>query len=360
VPTKVTVVEHGLIDQIVPRISLFANTQNVVQMADFSANEPFHIEFERLANTIWCPGERGRWFYERARGQYQVARSRAATPAQLRRFNEQTPAHRKLTKTDLSRYLQSWSQEPQAVSAGAQKNFVKFMRDLRQQRGKDWLPDESFFKEAVAKAILFKAVERLIRRMHLPSYRAQVAAYVVSALSRRVAGRMDLGRIWNLQAISDELEALLSSWVQPVSDCIHQTAGRLNVGEWCKKDGCWEAVAQLDLELPATLPPELLGTAHPGAARSQQTMTPAAYDEIAECKKLGGEAWFAIHAWGQKSGLLADWQVGIAHTLSGYAAGGWRKDPSPKQARHGARIIAIAREHGVQLAEVPKTTTAAE
>lgn len=29
-------------DEIVPKISAFANTQNKIQMADFSANDPFH------------------------------------------------------------------------------------------------------------------------------------------------------------------------------------------------------------------------------------------------------------------------------------------------------------------------------
>src|SRR5207248_1109135 len=70
VPAKITIVSRDLVDRMVPLISLYANTQNVVEMADFSANESFHVEFERRANTIWCPGERGRWFYERARGQY--------------------------------------------------------------------------------------------------------------------------------------------------------------------------------------------------------------------------------------------------------------------------------------------------
>ena len=47
VPAKITVVSRDLVDRMVPLISLYANTQNVIQIADFSANEPFHVEFER-------------------------------------------------------------------------------------------------------------------------------------------------------------------------------------------------------------------------------------------------------------------------------------------------------------------------
>lgn len=40
-------------DEIVPRISTFANTQNKIQVADFSANDPFHRRIEELSRTIW-------------------------------------------------------------------------------------------------------------------------------------------------------------------------------------------------------------------------------------------------------------------------------------------------------------------
>jgi hypothetical protein len=61
---------------------------------------------------------------------------------------------------------------------------------------------------------------------------------------------------------------------------------------------------------------------------------------------LSAEAWFALHLWGRRSGHLADWQAGIAHTLSSYASTGWQKVPTIKQARHGIRIIEIAKENG--------------
>lgn len=61
-------------DEIVPRISTFANTQNKIQVVDFSANDPFHRRIEELSRTIWAPAQGGikprNWFYERARGQY--------------------------------------------------------------------------------------------------------------------------------------------------------------------------------------------------------------------------------------------------------------------------------------------------
>ncbi len=82
VQAKLTVIRPELTDELAPRIAEFANTQNPIQMADFSANDPFHIEIERLSNVVWMPDQQGRWFYERARGQYFVALSNEVAPKQ--------------------------------------------------------------------------------------------------------------------------------------------------------------------------------------------------------------------------------------------------------------------------------------
>ena len=55
---------------------------------------------------------------------------------------------------------------------------------------------------------------------------------------------------------------------------------------------------------------------------------------------------FRIHEWGKRTGMLKDWEAGIAHTRSAYAASGWDRGPSPKQAMHGARIFRMAERDG--------------
>jgi len=53
--------------------------------------------------------------------------------------------------------------------------------------------------------------------------------------------------------------------------------------------------------------------------------------------------WLDIHKWGLSNGNLKEFECGIAHTLVAYAAGGWWKVPSRKQARYAAEIIKKAR-----------------
>lgn len=350
VAAKITRLPVESVERMVPQISRFANTQNVIQEADFSSNEPFHIVMERLSKTVWNPGERSRWFYERSRGQYRTAMNLEATTAvRLREFRERTPASQRFSKTDLARAANSWNRLPHVVSAGAQKNFLAFMKALRDSRGSSWEPDEPFFRDIIAQVILLATAQRIARQEGFPAYRANIACYLVAYLSHRTGGRLRLEEIWKKQGVSPELERLLRTWSHAVNRQIQESAAGRNITEWCKKEQCWVGTRNLDLPLPESLPPEW----GPNAAVADEATaegTPLSTDEhaaVAQCMKLSAEEWFGLHLWGRRSGHLADWQAGIAHTLSSYAGGGWQKVPTPRQALHAIRILEIARNHGL-------------
>jgi hypothetical protein len=257
VPAKITLIEPAVHEEIVAQVSRCANTQNVIQIADFSANEPFHVELERLSLRTWCPGQQGRWFYERARGQYQVAKARlATTPAQIRRFNEQTPQGRKFTKTDLARYEQAWLLRPHVISLGAQKNFDHFMQDLRVRVGKTWTPDEAYYRDLIAKAIVYRIADSVVRLERFPAYRANIVAYLMAYLWYR-SSHINLDWVWRQQNISDNLKELLRRWSHDINAEILRSAAGRNVTEWCKKEQCWNHIYGLSLELPDILPVEM-------------------------------------------------------------------------------------------------------
>ena len=80
VAAKLIEIEAGDVhDELVRNVSRYANSQNRISEADFSANDPFHVRIEELSRTTWAPALEGtqrqtKWFYERARGQYQDAK----------------------------------------------------------------------------------------------------------------------------------------------------------------------------------------------------------------------------------------------------------------------------------------------
>lgn len=353
VPAKISLIDASLIDEMIPAISLYANSQNNIQMADFSANDPYHVQMSRLSSEVWCPGEQGRWFYERTRGEYDVEKSRTArTPAQVTRFNEKIPRQRKFDKPELAKFILSWDQKPDKVSLGGQKCFAWFMQDLSETHGKGWQPDETYYRRAIAKAILYKQAIGITRKEAFPAYRAQVATYLVAYLSHRTGRQVDLDGIWKRQELSAELVGLMRGWAYETRDAIVATSNGRNVTEWCKRVECWKAIRGLDLVLPSTLPPEIGGmleddgSGRKGGKSPDPSLTPAELDAMHRCQAVSAKDWIAVSQWGSETGTLQKWQCGIAATLSGYAAGDWAKAPSTKQAKHGVEILRLAEGEG--------------
>jgi hypothetical protein len=71
VQMKLSVVDAAQIDEIVPKISRYANTQNRISEADFFSGHPFHVEMEKISRRLSTPQKPGalssdKWFYERA------------------------------------------------------------------------------------------------------------------------------------------------------------------------------------------------------------------------------------------------------------------------------------------------------
>lgn len=356
VQVKLTVPKDpGAVDLFVPLISKYANSQNKVNTADFSANHPYHIALEEASRRLWAPSPSGsesqtHWYYERARGSYLDDKAREGTPARIRAFEAQSPLRQKFTKTDLAKYENSWDQFPHLVCLGAEKNFLKFT--TVRTEGTFPTVDEDYFHRLIAKAILFKAAERLVGAQHFGGYRAQIVAYTIAWLSHHTAQRIDLLEIWRQQQLSPTLgEAIVAVAAYANSHITNPPATRRNPGEWCKREECWEAFRQVEIALPAQLGAELVSVArHPlppsSTLSAQAGIEPNAAEsaQIDLIAKISAETWFRLSKWAKETDNLAPWQRGLAFSL-GRLAGSGRK-PSFKQAVQGAKIITDATRKG--------------
>lgn len=357
VPVKIIKVGGADLSEMVSSISRAANRQNNIQLADFSSNDPFHQELESLANNTWLEDGRGRWFYERARGSYLAAEQKASyRKTDQKIFRTQTPKQRRLSKLDVARYVTAWDGLPYRVCLGGQKNFQHFMQAM-----KDNPPpaiDAEWFKRLIALAALYRAIEKKIRSMKLPAYRSQIAAYLVAGLGYRTGGRIDFKRIWSQQAISPELEQLIEQWTPVMDAAMRKSAGQRNPSEWYKKEDCWKEIKQQLPALTEPLPPEL-SYADGGGAQSIApvgTHSAADYERIEQVMKLDGATLLEVAEKGQQAGLV-HWKVaGICRTLAGYAAGGWRRKPSAKQAKPALEAIGAVVEAGIVAPDLEQST----
>ena len=341
--------DEDLAQELVPNISKFANTQNKVNAADLSANDPLHIRIEQLSETVWAPKEQFRWFYERARGQYQVARSKLVSqPAKKKRFDTETPTKQKFTKTDMAKYLNAWNQVPHTVSAGAQKNFTALMKQISASKAPEI--DDAWYRDLIAKAIIFKSAESIARTEKLPAYRANAVAYTVALVAYRTQGRIDLDRVWQEQAVSAPFEGLLREWLVHVHAELRKSAGSRNVTEWCKREDCWRHIQTMDLEFTSDFATELaaaqpLPTVGSKKGKAGAQLTEEDRENIARVMMVPADRWLQIHSEGVKRGLLNHIMAGITHTILGYASAGWKNVPSAKQAKQGVKIIELLAEY---------------
>jgi hypothetical protein len=243
VPAKIIILksaDSGQEEALISDISKYANSQNSVKVSDLSANKAFHVALEKLALSSYCPNGVSRWFYERAAGSYNVMLAReGTTSAKIRQIKDAVPSSRKITKTDLAKYINAWDQKPYFVSLGSQKNFEKFMETISAE-GQE-LPDIYFYKRTIAKAILFKSVQRIVRPM-FKAFQANITVYTVSLISHKLGEKIDLDRIWQEQDVSAQIKNQIQIWASEVEKVLSKSSDGRMISEWSKKPECWSAV----------------------------------------------------------------------------------------------------------------------
>ena len=311
VPAKlIEIGAENFYDEFVKDISRYANSQNRISEADFSSNHPFHVQIEELSRTIWAPAVEGnqrqtKWFYERARGQYQVARSAAPTPGKRRAFLVEYPTRQRFTKTDLAKFENTWDQLPHIVSKGAQKNFADYM--IRAGSRTQLPVDREFFERLVAKAILFRNAERIIQQQKFGGYRANLVTYTLALISHATGQRIDLQKIWNQQSLSDAIERAITEVSHGVHAVITDPPGGRNITEWCKSESCWKRVRDIASKYEfARLAQDVLRSDQARSERKKQatSLDPDYVNNLRRIVEVNFERWFMLVRWASETGSL--------------------------------------------------------
>lgn len=346
---KLTVVPESRIDELVPQISKFANTQNRIQEADFHANHPWHVELEKLSRNMWTApsveATRGtRWFFERSRGQYADELAAAKTPAGRKKFRVENPSRQKFVKTDLAKFILSWEQEPSAVCRGAQKCFLDLMNRFgRQQRP---LPTQQEFKKIVAMAILFRTAERLYGALGHQGYRAQVVTHAVAKLSFAIGQLLPWEDIWNSQSLPSNFESALKRCLIAVRDLVIEPPSGGNVTEWTKKPECWSRVRALSVALD-----EFDLAVGDGSPPTDGAAPEPTSDLVKAVMAVPAAPWFEVSTWAKQTNSLLPWQRSLSFSLGKLAS--TRRTPSVKQAIQGRILLLKACSLGFSHVELP-------
>ncbi|MBD1362999.1 AIPR family protein [Mucilaginibacter sp. ZT4R22] len=249
VQIKITCVNNARqMDQIVSKISKYANSQNKVSEIDLTSNQPFQIKLEELSRTTWAnPAGNGnqqtRWFYERVKGQYKEELNKEHTTTRKNAFKLKNPSWQVLRKEEFAKYRNSWKLLPYWVARGSQKNYLHFV-----WQEKDTEPSRQYFKDNVAVAIFFKAAESIYGKKpnSMGDLRYLVVPYTVAWINYHTEERLNLSKIWNAQRLSDSLWLLLKSVLLKINEFFQQKPEEFAlISEWGKREECWKALSSI-------------------------------------------------------------------------------------------------------------------
>ena len=357
VQMKMSIVEPDKVLEVVPKISQYANTQNRVTDADFSANHLFHIRMEGFSRRIFAPAQDGnvrdsKWFYERARGQYQDARG-SLTAQKRRQFDLTYPKSQVFSKTDLAKYENVWRGKPDTVSKGAQKNFADFATYMGSEwnNGRETHFNELYYRTAVAKAIIFREVERIVSQQiwYQGGYRANIVAYAIAKLGHEVSKRnkaINFEAVWRVQQLSPALRDALTMAAEVANDIIVKAPPNMrNVTEWAKQQACWNRVSEAPMSLPPQFESALLNPGEIVEAQREAVKDQRVLDGIeaqTAVVQAGPEFWIRVSEWGEQRQLVSP----DDRSFLGVAVSIPTRIPSEKQSLRLLEILSRLQEEG--------------
>lgn len=352
VPVKLTLIKETTNDsnELISKISEYANTQSKVNQSDLSSNEKFHIELEKLSSRICIPkivksDEYEKWFYERTKNQYELNKTRDKTGM----FAKEYPKDKKITKVDLAKCVMPWEQEPHTASLGGEKNFYLF--NTRVRANEDFIKiDEEYYKKCVALYILFKEIDKIVTKEAFGGYKANIDYYVLALISKMTDKKLNLLKIWEDQGVDNIFKAHITELSKLVYEKINETpANNTNVAMWCRNKQCWDNVRTNDYVLE--------GMEHyiveDETVLAPETTLIVSNDGVTfDLNNVSSAEWFAIAKWGKQTDVLLPKYRQMAFSTATYIAKG--KKLTAKQIGFAKKVLKDAYEKGFEYKEEDK------
>ncbi|MBR1941544.1 MAG: AIPR family protein [Bacteroidaceae bacterium] len=347
VPMKISVIkDEAKSNEIIPLISTYANSQTAVKKSDFSSNDEFLVALENFSRSEWVPNGNSKselkWYFERTRGQYLDELSLLhGQPEKM--FKKNYPKRNKLTKTDIAKFEMAWEQKPEIVSLGAEKNYLQYVKLIKNVRP---VVTSAYYKRLIAKGILYRSIDNIVKRQNLGGYKANMDCYLLSCISAKSKKSLDLDYIWEHQQIQPELEEVILNLIPLVWSHLtgagtgNQTA---NVSEWSKKLECWNSL-KVKLFNTGDIPANIQLSSE---EMLDETLTASQLDLINKAWDYSQNTWFELANWAKKNNVLSPLERRMAY---GYGVTKSRnKTFSFKQAQTALKMLEKAQGLGFEL-----------
>lgn len=336
VPMKISVIKNADNSyEIVKHISKYANTQNKINTADLSANDPIFVEIEKLSRYMLTPitidsNQQYYWFFDRISRQYEnLLTLNSKTKSRKKAFLLKYPKQCKFTKYELAKYYNSYYEleldgkiivGPHCVVDGNEVNFRAFRENVMPNLD----INNVFYEDLIAKAILFKEVDRRhgTKRSKTPpigDMKQVMVPYSIALLKIATNGCLNLEKIWKNQKISCELSEYMYNLMIKLNDFLKEKSTRSNIIEWGTKEDCWRFVKEY-FEIPSTdsikndiCSKEIIAQRYSNIDLSDSEMLMINSKLVSS---ISSDTWINIADWGKDSGCLSLSDQNVARNLS--------------------------------------------
>ena len=355
---------------IVSQISRYSNTQNKVNDADFSANNPSLVAIEKLSRYILSPvtstcNIQTYWFFERARGQYKTLRSREGfTKTQRMAFDKKYPKQQMFSKVELAKYINAYQEivgaynkiviGPNIVVRGNEKNYAKFINCN--------LPSENkinniYFEDTIAKAILFKTAEKRYGTRKndycIGELRQVAVPYTISLFNYLTDNKLNLYKIWKNQCLSIALSDVIYDLMKQINDFIIKNSPISHYIEWAKKDECWELIKNHKWNFNIEeIKNDLIDENNPPKRIISSNEINSEKEELHKeelLRNIPFSLWKKIGEWGKDAGFLDPTKQGWATDIAFIVK---NKRPFGNQdKRHAIFLFELVCKHNIELLE---------
>jgi hypothetical protein len=322
VPVKISVINNADNSyEIIKSISKFANTQNKINDADLSANDPVLVEIEKMSRYMLTPiagSTQHYWFFDRISRQYDnLLAQNSKSKSRKKAFELKYPKACKYTKYELAKFYNCYYElidngkiaiGPHCVVDGNEVNFRAFcdyvMPNLE--------VNQVFYEDLIAKAILFKDVDKRhgTKRSKTPpigDMKQVMVPYSIALLKIATNGCLDLEKIWKKQQVSEELSDYMYNLMVKLNQYLIDNTPRSNIIEWATKEDCWQKV-KTEFQIPDTtsIKDDIASKEAIDQRYADYTEFDTEYYDL--CKRLilaiETSTWDKIAEWGKDTGCL--------------------------------------------------------
>lgn len=280
-------------------IARYANSQTQIKESDLAANIDYMLKLDEISKSEWTPANSARkntqWFFERMRGQYDNAKGEPRTK-KAKDFINQHPKRQRFTKTDIAKWEMAWAIRPDIASKGGEQSFDFFHKT--QLKIDSIEVDKNYFHHLIAKAIIYQTIADICKQSGIKGYINIICNYVLSTLSWKSRGNLDLDYVWNHQEIHPSMRISIEQATDIVNKYILKLGQEgLNPSVKAKKDTFWKEITLRMIGLPE-LDKALLSI-------NEEELTADNQEKIEHFEKLPAETWRQLSIWGKESRKLS-------------------------------------------------------